>query len=284
MTKRYRRYKNSLEMYLASDKGKRVLNKFYSWAAAFIILGALFKLLHFPFANEILFISMMTEFIVFFISGFEKPAATYNWEEVFPELNSNNPMDKEEIEARRAYYNERAKASNEPHSTSDIASTSYPTTRSSIASHILPEEELKHLSESLRLLGSAARELATIGASSSEVIKSYQNINEDYASISNGTQKYLNGVEDLARNISGLNTIYEIQLKSISSQIDAIDQINTGLHKISSMYSGTVTDSESFRLENEKLAQQLQQLNQVYARMLEAMTVNMPNSSTNINH
>lgn len=62
---------NGLELWLLSDKGKQTLNRFYSWGAAFVILGALFKFLDWPYANAILFFSMMTEVIVFFISGFE---------------------------------------------------------------------------------------------------------------------------------------------------------------------------------------------------------------------
>ncbi len=280
---RYRRYKNSLEMFLASDKGKRVLNIVYSWGAAVVILGALFKIVHYPFADEILFVGMMTEFFIFFISGFEKPANDYNWEEVFPELNSKNPLDKEELEAKRRYAEEQRRKRqgeatySEP--VGDVAPVSSSSRTSSIAAHILPEAELEQLSNSIRQLSAAAQRLAAIGANSSEMLQSYEAITKDYDSINKGTERYLSGVEDLARNVSGLNTIYEIQLKSISSQIDAIDQINTGLHRISSMYSSSVVDSEAFREENERLAKQLNDLNQVYARMLEAMTVNMSRPS-----
>ena len=62
-----------LECFLASERGKRILNYFYSWGAAFVILGALFKLLHIRYGDEILLVSMLTEFAVFFISGFERP-------------------------------------------------------------------------------------------------------------------------------------------------------------------------------------------------------------------
>jgi len=62
-----------LEHFLASQRGKRILNYFYSWGAAFVILGALFKLLHIRYGDEILLVSMLTEFAVFFISGFERP-------------------------------------------------------------------------------------------------------------------------------------------------------------------------------------------------------------------
>ncbi|MCI6522698.1 MAG: gliding motility protein GldL, partial [Parabacteroides sp.] len=91
---KYRRYKNRLEMFLSSEKGKRVLNFLYSWGASIVIIGALFKLLHLPYGNQILFVAMITESFVFFISAFEHPNREYHWEDVFPVLKSKNPMDR----------------------------------------------------------------------------------------------------------------------------------------------------------------------------------------------
>jgi gliding motility-associated protein GldL len=82
-------------------------------------------------------------------------------------------------------------------------------------------------------------------------------------------------MESLNRNIQGLNTIYEIQLKSVSSQIDAIERINAGLMRIKDLYEGSIVDSSVFRSETEKMAQQLHALNGVYNRLLNAMTMNM---------
>lgn len=269
---KYRRYRNALEMWLSSNKGKRILNLLYSWGAAFVILGALFKLLHLPYGNEILFVSMMTEFFVFFISGFEQPDRVYNWEEVFPELNSKNPIDKEEMEARRNYLIEKAQQARAVDS-SEVQGTSV---ASSTSLHgILPEVELLRLQEGITALGEAASQLARIGQISGDMMSSYQTMVTDYEALSRGSQEYIIQMESLARNVSGLNTIYEIQLKGISSQIDAIDRINLGLHSIKNMYENTVLDSATFREENERMAHQLAQLNQVYARMLEALTVNM---------
>lgn len=278
--KRYRRYRNKLEMFLASNKGKRTLNLFYSWGAAFVILGALFKLLHLRYANEILFVSMMTEFLVFFISGFEKPAATYNWEEVFPELASKNPMDKAEMEARRLYLLEKASQQREAVGATSVApliqgSISAQPQNSGWARELVPETELVRLEAGITALGEAAMQLSRIAEVSNGMMDSYQAMASDYEAISRGSHEYVQQMEALARNVSGLNTIYEIQLKGISSQIDAIDRINSGLHHIRSMYDSTVDDSRDFKQENERMAQQLRQLNLVYARMLEALTVNM---------
>ena len=80
-----------------------------------------------------------------------------------------------------------------------------------------------------------------------------------------------------ARRIAGLNTIYEIQLKSISSQLDNIDRVNVGLRNIREMYEGSMHDSSRYCEEVEKMTQYMAQLNSVYRNMLTAMTVNMYN-------
>ena len=64
-------------------------------------------------------------------------------------------------------------------------------------------------------------------------------------------------------------------MKSISSQIESIEHINSGLSRIREMYDGSVVDSSVFRNETEKMTRQLAELNQVYSRLLQAMTVNM---------
>lgn len=274
--KPYRRYRNLLEMWLASHKGKRVLNLFYSWGAAFVILGALFHFLHLPYANVILFVSLMVEFCVFFISGFERPTIDYSWEEVFPELASTNPMDKQEMQARREYLIAKAKqAHGQTQSRSARASAPGVAPASSAQIDLIPEQEMQRLSDSITALGEAAQQLARIGQVSGQMMDSYQAMASDYEALSRGSEEYLRQIESLARNVAGLNTIYEIQLKGISSQIEAIDRINSGLHSIKEMYAGTVADSSAFRAENERMAQQLAQLNLVYARMLDALTGSM---------
>ena len=82
-------------------------------------------------------------------------------------------------------------------------------------------------------------------------------------------------MEQLNRNVTNLNQVYELQLKSITAQMESMDQINNGLRRIREMYDGSVMDSSVFRGETEKMTRQLAELNQVYARLLQAMTVNM---------
>lgn len=95
---KYKRYKNSIEKFLSSDKGQRFFNFAYSIGAAIVIWGALFKILHLPGGSLLLSIGMGTEVLMFILSAFDTPPKTYHWEEVFPVLNSKNPEDRPEFQ------------------------------------------------------------------------------------------------------------------------------------------------------------------------------------------
>lgn len=72
--------------FFESKKGKNLMSKLYGWGASVVILGAMFKILHWNGADLMLTIGLTTEAIIFFISGFEKPHTEYDWSLVYPEL------------------------------------------------------------------------------------------------------------------------------------------------------------------------------------------------------
>lgn len=293
---KYRRYKNRLEMFLSSESGRRLLNYLYSWGASIVILGALFKLLHLPYANQILFVAMITESFVFFISAFEHPLREYHWEDVFPVLKSKNPMD-------RPDFGEKPVGTVINTGVANVAGGG----SLNIEGHLdVSEEDTKTLSESIKKLGGAAEQISKMAelteatqkyleqlsgmaenmerfsqmtsnltSVSGTLLDSYKSIADNSDGINRNSSGYVQQMEQLNHNISGLNSIYEAQLKSISAQIESIEHINNGLGRIREMYDGSVVDSTVFRQENEKMTRQLAELNQVYSRLLQAMTVNM---------
>lgn len=115
----------------------------------------------------------------------------------------------------------------------------------------------------------ASRQQPSVGLSGDEHTGQISSVSDNMMQFE---QEYIQQMKTLSRNLSGLNTIYEIQLKSISGQLDSIEQINNGLSRIKSMYSEAIPDSSVIKQETEKMADQLRELNQVYARMLDAMT------------
>lgn len=306
---KYRRYKNRIEMFLASDKGKRVLNFFYSWGAAVVILGAMFKILHLPYGDWMIAVGMTTEFFVFFIFGFEKPMMDYQWEEVFPVLKSKNPMDRPVGTGFQGGSD--SSTSDETDGRGININVGDVTRNAGLGALDVSEDDAKNLSDSIKKLSGAADQISkmaelteatqkyleqlstmsdkmeqfsTVTSSltnvSDTLLNSYKTITDNSDGINQHSRGYVQQMETLNRNITGLNTIYEIQLKSISSQIQTIEHINGGLSRIKDLYDGSIVDSSVFRSETEKMAQQLGQLNQVYGRLLQAMTVNMYGAPT----
>ena len=79
-------------MALIDVNGKRFKNfmtKLYGLGAAVVIMGALFKILHLPFADFMLIIGLTTEAVIFAISAFEAPIKDYDWSLVYPEFDAN---------------------------------------------------------------------------------------------------------------------------------------------------------------------------------------------------
>lgn len=275
-------------MFLSSDNGKRVLNFLYSWGASIVILGAMFKLLHLPYANQILFVAMIVESVVFFISAFERPSKEYHWEDVFPVLKSKNPMDRPDFKGTtiRSMINspenteENANYTNEANmgrinldgrgvgsASSDLCIQGGG--RLNIAGDLeISEEDTKNLSESVKKLSDAVGQISKMAEQLSGMPQNMEDINSN-------SRGYVEHMERLNHNISGLNAMYEMQLKSINTQFEAIQHINVGLGRIREMYEGSVADSAVFRNETDKMTRQLAELNQVYGRLLQAMTVNM---------
>ena len=170
----------------------------------------------------------------------------------------------------------------------------------------LSEEDSKSLSESIQKMSAAADQLSrmaeltdatqqylsqlaaistqmdqlrtateSLTQVSNTLLNSYQAITSNSDGLNEQSTGYVEQMETLNRNINGLNTIYEIQLKSVSSQLDNIDRVNAGIKNISRMYESAMGDSDRYCRETEKMTQYIQQLNSVYEKMITAMTINM---------
>ena len=270
---RIRKYKNSVERFLSGESGQRFFNFAYSIGAAIVIWGALFKILHLPGGNTLLSIGMGTEVLMFILTAFDRPPKEYEWEEVFPVLATKNAEDRPDFESGAGVVVNAgavtsaaqvlsgqpaasAQLSAEPGDRLDAVTQDYITQMAAIS------EQMSRLRTSTEALNKVSETL----------LESYRAITENSENITQSSTGYVEQMQSLNRNISGLNTIYEIQLKSVSSQLDAIDRVNAGIKEICNMYETTAGASVRYCEESEKMAGYMAQLNQVYAKMLHAMT------------
>lgn len=247
-----------LQKWMDTVAGQTFLNYAYSWGASIVILGALFKLTHLPGANIMLFIGMGTEVFVFFISAFDRP-----FDKTADGREMPTRLTEEFLASGKVTYDKEHPADGQPEApvVSTVASTSQPSTvqiqqaQAAVASApasveqvaaqpaFVPQmsaEEADRLNEAQ---GNYVEELK-------KLVETLKKVNEQSSRLTRDSEE----MENLNRTLTGISKIYEMQLKGASQQIGTIDQINA---------------------QTRKMAEQIDQLNHIYARMIEAMTVNM---------
>ncbi len=243
-----------LQHWMDSVPGQTFLNYAYSWGAAVVILGALFKLTHLPGGNLMLFLGMGTEVVVFFLSAFDRP---FDKNEIGKELPEDYESD-EEIEAAEAEAEALAAGGG-----TIIIGGGNVAAGGAIGGAELPEGAPAAAMAGGTLIG------GVLGASvpnvpadeMEEATKTYveklnqlsealEKVNEQTARLAHDSEE----MENLNRTLTGINRIYELQLKSASSQVGTIDEIEA---------------------QTKRLAAQIEELNGVYSRMIQALTVNM---------
>ncbi len=132
--------------------------------------------------------------------------------------------------------------------------------------------KLSGMSENMERFSSVTNDLTNV---SDVLLNSYRTITDNSDGITENSTSYVHQMDALNQNVAKLNNIYEIQIQSINSQMEAISRINAGLMRMREMYEGSVMDSTVFRSETEKMTHQIASLNAVYTRLLNAMTMNM---------
>lgn len=255
--------------FLASYKGKVLFNFFYGFGAAIAILGTLFKILHLDGANAMLAIGLGTEVLMFAISAFEPPFRSYHWEEVFPVLKTRNPEDMPN------FYGDRPVGTVVQGSVY-AGPVATPMTNATPVANAEPAMYDEPAVQTPVTNTNAVTNTSPVVNASPMEVPSFNipqiNLSEDESkSLENSLKEYAEQMNTLNLHLKGLNTIYEIQLKDISSQIHTIDCINQSLLNIKAMYEGSANDNDRFVKETEAMAGNLSSLNQIYARMLQAM-------------
>lgn len=260
-----------LQRWMDSVPGQSFLNYAYSWGAAIVILGALFKLTHIKGADLMLFVGMSTEVFVFFISGFDRPFDAKkdeeDGEEVTEETSVSIPASSSVERAQTVV--EPTLAVEQPVSStvpvggmaSDVQAASVAAVSAAAAVDTqklieIVQEANKDLMEQAKLTCNPE-----IGAAAENYVQELKELTEILRQVGEQARHLTQDSEEmdkLNRTLTSINTIYEMQLKSVSLQVGAIDQIND---------------------QTRRMAQLIEELNSVYTRMIQALTVNMPKNN-----
>ena len=239
----------AIQAFMDSARGKTVLNYLYSWGAAVVILGTLFKLTHIAGANLMLFVGMGTEVLVFFFSGFERPYEVAEEEKREEAVAMGQPV-----------------IINGPIVAGDAnpavvqASVENPQPVVADAQSVIQPAPVQ-IAAGASVVGNVQtpniENIGEMDKVTEEYVEQVRALNEAIQRIAKQSEalgRNMQEMETLGRNLTGMNALYEVQLRSAGGQLDSIDKVNE---------------------QTKKMADQVEELNNLYARMIEAMTTNM---------
>ena len=299
-----------LQHWMDSVPGQTFLNYAYSWGASIVILGALFKLTHLPGGNTMLFLGMGTEVVVFFLSAFDRPfdkneigrelPEDYETDEEIAERMGLTTADEPDAPDTTIHIGPEAAAqpagvviigggaatvataatvspaspehSDTPESPESPASPEYPESPVMPASPQKPvpaSNEAERLADLIRAANDELlhRAQATLAPGMEEATEEYiakmRTLTETIAKVDEQSARLAKDseeMENLNRTLTGINKVYELHLKGISMQVGTIEEINA---------------------QTQRLAKQIEDLNHVYSRMIEALTINMRSQGGN---
>jgi gliding motility-associated protein GldL len=266
--------------FLHSKKGKIVLNFLYGAGASVVIVGALFKILHWPGANTMLMIGLSTESLIFLISAFEPPHEDVDWSLVYPELAGLPGEGGHDSDRKGGNVNVQLKDS-----------ISQELDKLLEEAKIGPEL-IESLGDGLRKLGENTSKLADMtdaGVATDEYIN---NVKKASSTVSNLSDAYVKAADSLtgvgeadgktygeqlqrvSKNLSALNSVYELQIQGSQEFISASTKAYDNIAQLLTNLSDSVEDTKKYKQEIHVLGQNLSALNNVYGNMLAAMNVN----------
>ena len=301
-----------LQHWMDSVPGQTFLNYAYSWGASIVILGALFKITHLPGGNFFLFVGMGTEVVVFFLSAFDRP---FDKSEIGKELPHDYETDEEiaarlgldddeeedtpeaEEEALRpegqtpaaggpvytggpiivgglntpadeemaaSVPQQPASVPQQPAAQPDVVQQAAEAMAALAPEGQQPfENEAQRLAEIIRLANDELLRRAQAAlspemeAATQEYIEKLRTLADTFQKVDQQSAKLTRDseeMENLNRTLTAINKTYDLHFKSISQQVGTIEQINE---------------------QTRRLALQIEELNGVYGRMIQALTVNM---------
>lgn len=249
--------------FLGSRAGKVTMNFIYGAAAAVVIVGALFKILHWEFANEMLIVGMFTEAFVFLISAIDPPAEDYAWERVYPQLDDPNA------------------------SPAELPDTSWTQSLAQLDGSVFGElsTTITGLNENVSKLSSvtdaagatneyadrireASQKIETLNSSYSVAVDSMSG----FANAAADAQAYHTQVQEITKNLTSLNSIYELELQDAKTHLKSLNQFYGAMTDAMQSMVDASKDAEQYKSGMAALNTNLQRLNSVYGNILNAMS------------
>jgi len=282
-----------------SSGWKNFMAKLYGWGAATVIIGALFKIQHWPGASIMLTVGLGVEAIIFFFSAFEPLHEEVDWSLVYPELAG---ITDDDIDVRHSSHKGRGGSGGGYGGGAGavaLAKFDEMLENAEISPDLFQKlgVGMKKLSETTAninamddISAASAKYATSINSANDSLSKlnesyqtttkaitetglTYHNIADSLSVIEVGGKSYQNQLEEVNKNLSALNAVYELQKKSADNHMKESDALFKGIEELLKNLTDSAGDAKHYREHISKLNDNLSALNNVYGNMLAAMNV-----------
>lgn len=281
---------------LVRSKGyKTFMAYLYGWGAAVVIVGALFKIMHWPGANMMLIAGMSVEGVIFFLSAFEPPHKEWDWSLVYPELAGM--IDEAAINGEVEYDengNPIEKAADLPVSKDPLSAK---LDKMLEDAHISPElidrlgQGMQNLADSANSMNNMANVTAAtdkfvsnmdgVASQAGRLLESMQGAPEAISTLStiyqetaqslNGEVSYVEEMKKMSASLSSINAMYEMQINNASTQMNLNKEFEEKMGTMLANFTNSADGIMKYKEQVDALTRKVAELNNVYGNMLAAM-------------
>lgn len=270
---------------------KTFMGYLYGWGAAVVIIGALFKIMHWPGANIMLIAGMGTETVIFFLSAFEPPHKEWDWSLVYPELagmvdesaintaldenglpiETSLPVSKDPISAKLDKMLEDANISPElidrlGQGMQNLADSA--NSMNNMANVTAATD--KFVSNMDGVAGQAGKLLESMQGAP-EAISTLSTIYRETAESMGGEVSYVEEMKKMSASLSSINAMYEMQINNASTQMNLNKEFEEKMATMLTNFTDSADGIMKYKEQVDALTRKVAELNNVYGNMLAAM-------------
>lgn len=271
---------NSITLFFESDKGKYFKNLIIGLGASVVLLGALFKIQHWPGGSIMLTLGMTVEVFLFALLGLLPPHADYYWERFYPDITKNPHVEAHQKNAAIASAKKidnkesAAKSLDKMMEEANITPAAIKRLGDNFQRFGNTVEQMKDITDVTSATGAysqSARDAADALGKMKDTFVGATKTMGAFNSAADDTMKFHDQVKTLSKNLGTLNQIYEVELTDANNHLKAMNKFYSNLVNASDAMAASAKDATNTKDQIALLSKNLTSLNQIYGNMLSAM-------------
>lgn len=252
---------------------KYVKNLIIGIGAAVVLVGALFKIMGWNGANEMLIVGLLTEAFLFLMLGLLPPEPTYYWEKMYPGLDEAGDFDPR-ISPAGNQGNGLSASLDKVLTSAKLDDDGIRRLGDNFAKFNTSVSGMADVTNSLAATNDYATKTSAASQALAKMTDAYNKATTsvtDLNSANEGTKKYHEQVQLVTKNLAALNAIYELELNESNSHLKAMNKFYGSMNTAMQSLSDSIEDTKVYREQMGALRKNLTAMNQVYGSMLTAM-------------